>query len=160
MSKNKCKGQSIACCCSGTVSMSDTGGVKEDTVLLSSHIFLPRLCFFSSPLVLTSADTDQVASSLWVSMGPSNRKQVRPGAPAVMLNVAAREEINAEPCFDGVRRHQLKPGREAQEVVLLRVLRFSVWGVWVRVVVVSADVQKLSGVYVLKVVRALMTGAL
>lgn len=43
------------------------------------------------PLTLTSADTDQVASSLWVSMEPANRKQVRPDMPTLVPNVAVKE---------------------------------------------------------------------
>lgn len=58
---------------------------------LSSGSPSPFLSFSYVPLTLTSADTDQVASSQWVSMEPSNRKQVRPDTPALMLNVAAKK---------------------------------------------------------------------
>lgn len=49
------------------------------------------LPFSRSPdnaLMLTSADTEQVASSQWLSTQPSNRKQVSPDTPAPVLNVA------------------------------------------------------------------------
>lgn len=51
----------------------------------------PCLPFSRSPdnaLVLTSADTEQVASSQWLSAQPSNRRQVRPDTPAPVPNVA------------------------------------------------------------------------
>lgn len=51
----------------------------------------PFISLFSVPPILTPADTDQVASSQWVSMEPSNRKQVRTDAPASMLNVAVKK---------------------------------------------------------------------
>lgn len=86
----------------------------------------PFLCFSSVTLTLTSADTDQVASSQWVSMEPSNRKQVRPGAPALMLNVAAEKTL----CFDGVKQHQLKrPGVRCKEKIPSPGLCFSMCGV-------------------------------
>lgn len=75
-----------------TVSFSSTVvGVWEDMVSLSSRSPFPFISLSSVPVILTSADTDQVASSQWVSMEPSNRKQVRPDAPASMLNVAVKK---------------------------------------------------------------------
>lgn len=41
-------------------------------------------------LMLTSSDTDQVASSQWVSMEPSNRKQVKLDTPVWLLNIAVK----------------------------------------------------------------------
>jgi len=54
-------------------------------------LFLLLFLFPPCTAILTSADTDQVASSPWVSTEPSNRKQVRPDTPASMLNVAVKK---------------------------------------------------------------------
>lgn len=59
----------------------------------------PSFYISSVALTLTSADTNQVASSLWVSMEPANRKQVRPDRPTLMPNVAVKEhEAVCWPC--------------------------------------------------------------
>lgn len=79
-------------------------------------------------LVLTSADTDQVASSQWVSLEPSNRKQVKPDTPALMLNVAAKKaesfvlRVSSNiSSSSGVRRSRSSPSP----------LSLSVFQVWV-----------------------------
>ena len=66
---------------------SSIGGSILCLIFHGSHVSLSPMC----ALVLTSADTDQVASSQWVSLEPSNRKQVKPDTPALMLNVAAKK---------------------------------------------------------------------
>lgn len=68
----------------------DSGSLKGKGM----RIWCSSIPHFPSPvicLILTSADTDQVASSLRVSMEPLNRKQVRPDTPSSMLNVAVKE---------------------------------------------------------------------
>lgn len=75
----------------------------EDRAFLYSRS--PSFYIPPVPLTLTPADTDQVASSLWVSMEPANRKQVRPGMPTLVPNVAVKD---TELCFDRVKQHQLK----------------------------------------------------
>lgn len=113
----------------------------------------PSLCFSSVTLTLTSADTDQVASSQWVSMEPSNRKQVRPGAPALMLNVATEKTL----CFDGVKQHQLKqPGVRRKEKIPS--LFQHVQCVSVLCLRCRRGWEKLSGRYALEVIRVLLTG--
>lgn len=56
---------------------------------MPSPLCLPFSRSPDNALMLTSADTEQVASSQWLSEQPSNRKHVSPDIPAPVPNVAA-----------------------------------------------------------------------